>query len=72
MFKIDSKVKLTSSFFAQAEGKECAATGKVVGYGHKREVPMILVELDKGFYNDDHTIFVSVLMVHPENLTPIN
>lgn len=72
MFKIDSKVKLTTSLLAAYEGKTSAATGTVVGYAHKREEPMVLVELDQGFYNADETIFVSVLLVHPTSITPID
>lgn len=72
MFKIDSKVKLKASLLAQSEGKEYNITGTVVGYAHKREEPMVLVELDQGFYNADETIYVSTLLVHPTSITPID
>lgn len=71
MFKIDSKVKLKGSLIAEFAGKDCNLTGTIVGYAHKREVPMILVELDRGFYNQDETIYVSTLLVDSSNLSPI-
>lgn len=58
MFKLDSKVELFGN----------SRTGYVVGYAYMRETPMVLVELDQGFYNNDETIYVSVLLVHPESI----
>jgi hypothetical protein len=71
MFKIDSKVRLCPSLLGQSEGMTCTITGTVVGYGHKREFPLILVELDEGFYDPSKAIYVSVLAVHADNLLPI-
>lgn len=69
MFKMDSKVAINLSGIVSTNSDK---TGRVVGYAHKREVPMILMELDQGFYNKDETIYVSVLLVHPESIRPID
>ena len=54
------------------------ATGTIVGHGfmdlNRQDHNLYtcyLVELDKGFYNEEQTIFVKILPVHHENVRPI-
>jgi hypothetical protein len=48
--------------------------GKVVGYAiytHsacKEQYSGYIVELKNGFFNGDHTIYASMIVVHPDNL----
>lgn len=52
----------------------CDLPGTIVGYGQKpAEDPTIyyLVEMDEGFWSDDHDVFVTTVVVHPDNINDV-
>lgn len=52
-------------------------TGKVVGYGSELSSTnttmhaMYLIEINEGFWNLDQSVFVSTLVVHPDNVAAV-
>jgi hypothetical protein len=50
-------------------------TGTIVGMGHitrnNEMVPVYMIDLSEGFYNPEKTCYVQILVVHRDNLEPI-
>lgn len=65
MFNLNTRVVVTNS----------QRTGRVAGHAavtrQGNTDAMYLVDLDAGFYSEDHKDFVSLLTVHPDNLTEV-
>lgn len=75
---LGQRVRLSKTYSTVTEPK-----GTIRGFGHlirnektfptRREhsFPIYLVELDEEFYSEDKTIWVSILPVHHDSVSPI-
>lgn len=71
--KLGQRVEILSNpYFAVEDNPK----GEIVGLGHTtnngKTYPIYIVKPDQGFYNSDHTIFVSLLVCHQDGLMPVN
>ena len=52
-------------------------SGKIVGFttckafGHAAPMDFIVIELDNGYWNELHTLYTSMAVIHPSNILPV-
>jgi hypothetical protein len=59
MFNVNARVLVNSTHYGNVVGTYCSPQEDTWGY---------VVELDEGFWSEDHTMFIRLVVSHPDNL----